>query len=198
MSRSHLRRVQVFAVAALSVLGWAANAAAQIYQPGDEGSAVEAIQSALGLRVDGYYGASTEQAVRSFQSNNDLRCVDGITGPETLEALGLGYLITNPYIPCGASSGLPPQGRPNPNSPSSVCPEIAAGPYVAIVPGNTGDSPESLRQQVNRVISNNAALRSAPQGSFIEAGQFDSYECAEARAAYLRAAGFDARAVYNP
>ena len=38
--------------------------------------------------VDGSYGYETYRAVRSFQSNNGLT-VDGITGPETLSALGL-------------------------------------------------------------------------------------------------------------
>lgn len=201
MSRSRSKMVQVFATVALSTFGWVTSAVAQVYRPGDEGNAVEAIQSALGLPTDGFYGASTEQAVRSFQRNNELNCVDGLTGPETLTALGLGYLITNPDQPCGNLAGLPPQGgRPNrpPSSSSAVCPNIVSGPYVAIVPGNTGNSPESLRTQVNAVIPENATLRSAPQGSFIQAGRFDSYECAEARAAFLRAAGFDARAVYNP
>jgi peptidoglycan hydrolase-like protein with peptidoglycan-binding domain len=202
MGRTRSQMVQVFATAALSILGWTTSAVAQVYQPGDQGAAVEDIQSALGLPADGFYGASTEQAVRSFQRNNGLNCVDGLTGPETLEALGLGYLITNPNQPCGNFVGLPPQGRPDTNRPpssaSAVCPNIIAGPYVAIVPGNTGNSPESLRTQVNAVIPESATLRSAPQGSFIQAGRFDSFECAEARAAFLRAAGFDARAVYNP
>lgn len=197
MSRSRSKVVQVFATVALSTFGWATSAIAQIYGPGDEGSAVEDIQSALGLRVDGFYGDSTAQAVRSFQRDNGLNCVDGLTGPETLAELGLGYLITNPSQPCGDLIGLSPQGQNRSNN-SPSCQTITSGPYVAIVPGNTGNSPETLRTQVNAAIPESASLRSASQGSFIQAGRFDSYECAEARAAYLRAVGFDARAVYNP
>ncbi|MBF2077736.1 MAG: peptidoglycan-binding protein [Synechococcales cyanobacterium T60_A2020_003] len=194
MSRRLSLMVQVFATLALTGLGWVADAVAQVYFPGDQGSAVEAIQGALGLPVDGYYGVSTEQAVLSFQRRNGLVCVDGLTGPETLEALGLGYLITNPNEPCGNLAGLPPQGGRPPAR--TVCPTTSSGSYVAIVPGNTGDSPESLRNKINAITP--ATLRHAPWGSFISAGLYDSYACAEAQAAYLRAAGFDARAVYNP
>ncbi|MFZ7121927.1 MAG: spore cortex-lytic enzyme [Eubacteriaceae bacterium] len=42
--------------------------------------------------VDGYFGYRTEQAVKSFQKKNGLS-VDGICGPVTLDAMGLGNLI---------------------------------------------------------------------------------------------------------
>ena len=62
-------------------------------QHGSEGDLVAALQEALNgqgydLEVDGIFGDGTYAAVRDFQSNNDLS-VDGIAGPDTLEALGI-------------------------------------------------------------------------------------------------------------
>jgi peptidoglycan hydrolase-like protein with peptidoglycan-binding domain len=51
-----------------------------------KGRQVELVQSALGIAVDGIYGAETESAVRSFQSAHGL-VVDGIVGPETAAAM---------------------------------------------------------------------------------------------------------------
>jgi hypothetical protein len=52
------------------------------------GSAVVALQRALGIPADGIYGAQTRRAVRAFQRSHGL-VVDGIAGPQTLGALGL-------------------------------------------------------------------------------------------------------------
>jgi len=60
-----------------------------IYGPSDSGTAVEAIQREVGLSPDGVYGFTTEDAVRRFQRANNLQ-VDGLAGPETLRAMGLG------------------------------------------------------------------------------------------------------------
>jgi peptidoglycan hydrolase-like protein with peptidoglycan-binding domain len=51
-----------------------------------KGRAVEQLQSALGIGVDGIYGSETEEAVRSFQASKGLT-VDGIVGPATIAAL---------------------------------------------------------------------------------------------------------------
>jgi hypothetical protein len=61
-------------------------------QPGSRGSAVSALQRALGIAQTGYYDSATTRAVRRFQARNGLS-VDGIAGPQTLKALGLGYLL---------------------------------------------------------------------------------------------------------
>ncbi|MBD1911543.1 MULTISPECIES: peptidoglycan-binding domain-containing protein [unclassified Leptolyngbya] len=70
----------------------AGNALAQVvFQYGDNGSAVTAIQQRLGVYPDGDFGSETEQAVIDFQSRYGLEA-DGVVGPATLDALDLGYL----------------------------------------------------------------------------------------------------------
>ena len=47
------------------------------------------VQRKLGVRADGDYGPVTRRAVRAFQKRKGL-IVDGIVGPQTLRALGIG------------------------------------------------------------------------------------------------------------
>jgi len=49
---------------------------------GAVGDAVKEIQQALGVQVDGFFGAKTEQAVKEFQTTHSLDA-DGIVGPRT-------------------------------------------------------------------------------------------------------------------
>jgi len=49
---------------------------------GAVGDAVKEIQQALGVQVDGFFGAKTEQAVKEFQTAQSLEA-DGIVGPRT-------------------------------------------------------------------------------------------------------------------
>ena len=65
-----------------------------ILKRGARGSAVAALQTALTshghpLVADGAFGPATERAVKAFQARNRLK-VDGIAGPATRAALGLG------------------------------------------------------------------------------------------------------------
>ncbi len=54
---------------------------------GSEGRQVQLLQQALGgIKVDGIFGAETEEAVRSFQASKGLS-VDGVVGPLTSAAL---------------------------------------------------------------------------------------------------------------
>jgi peptidoglycan hydrolase-like protein with peptidoglycan-binding domain len=53
-----------------------------------KGNAVERLQSALKLPVDGTFGPETEAAVRRLQSRHGLG-VDGVVGPETWAVLGI-------------------------------------------------------------------------------------------------------------
>jgi peptidoglycan hydrolase-like protein with peptidoglycan-binding domain len=55
---------------------------------GSSGSAVSALQAALGLQQTGTFDPATRRAVRRFQRRNGLT-VDGIVGPQTAGALGL-------------------------------------------------------------------------------------------------------------
>ena len=62
--------------------------APQTLQSGSSGSAVKALQGALGVRPTGRFTASTVRAVKAFQRKSGLT-VDGIVGPQTAAALGL-------------------------------------------------------------------------------------------------------------
>lgn len=58
-----------------------------IVKEGNKGGVVEAIQKLLGgLKVDGYYGSQTKEAVQKFQEQRKLEA-DGIVGSKTWESL---------------------------------------------------------------------------------------------------------------
>jgi hypothetical protein len=61
---------------------------AVVLKRGDRGAAVRKVQSALGIAVDGVFGAQTEEAVKRFQKGKGLTA-DGVVGPDTRDALGL-------------------------------------------------------------------------------------------------------------
>jgi peptidoglycan hydrolase-like protein with peptidoglycan-binding domain len=58
---------------------------------GAEGRQVQLLQRALGIAVDGIFGPQTLEAVEHFQASHGLT-VDGIVGPQTSAALGGGSL----------------------------------------------------------------------------------------------------------
>lgn len=55
---------------------------------GSTGSAVQKVQTALGVSPTGYYGSVTQRSVRNFQARQGL-LADGVVGPQTRRALGL-------------------------------------------------------------------------------------------------------------
>lgn len=61
-------------------------AAGPTLRRGDVGTAVRALQSALGVTNDGMYGRQTETSVAAFQGRQGL-VVDGVFGPRTRQAL---------------------------------------------------------------------------------------------------------------
>lgn len=56
---------------------------------GDAGDDVRRLQAALGITVDGGFGAETDKAVRDFQSSHPPLKADGMVGPMTRKALGI-------------------------------------------------------------------------------------------------------------
>lgn len=61
---------------------------AVVLRVGDRGAAVEELQRALGIEVDGAFGPVTLSAVKEFQANNGL-AVDGVVGRKTWAALSM-------------------------------------------------------------------------------------------------------------
>lgn len=59
-----------------------------VLKKGHRGDLVEALQEALGLRVDGVFGPMTANKVKSFQIDNGLKG-DSVVGPMTWKKLGL-------------------------------------------------------------------------------------------------------------
>lgn len=59
---------------------------ARSLQQGMTGDDVKAVQTALGVQVDGDFGPVTDAAVRKFQASRGLQA-DGVVGPLTLAAL---------------------------------------------------------------------------------------------------------------
>ncbi len=79
----------------LSVVSVSQPASAALYR-GDSGHGVKQVQYALqnqgylDARATGYFGSYTKHAVIAFQQANGLY-PDGVVGPETASALGVGY-----------------------------------------------------------------------------------------------------------
>jgi resuscitation-promoting factor RpfB len=84
-----LAAVPALADPGVSASGGATASSEVVVKRGDRGSAVRKIQEQLGISADGVFGAQTERAVKRFQRGHDL-VPDGIVGPLTRGALGLG------------------------------------------------------------------------------------------------------------
>jgi hypothetical protein len=103
--RSRGAMLSAVAVLAVSAGGAGVASAGSGYLTlGSEGEQVSALESALGIPADGYFDETTARAVRNYQSENGLS-VDGIVGPETSGALGLGSGGTGATEASSGSSG---------------------------------------------------------------------------------------------
>jgi peptidoglycan hydrolase-like protein with peptidoglycan-binding domain len=96
---------------------------------GAKGPAVSALQKALGLKVDGLFGTSTENAVRAFQTRRNLPA-NGVVGPSTWTAL------MNPVAP-------PTPARP---TPSAVTTPYTAVKSTVLRVGSTGNAVKALQR----------------------------------------------------
>ena len=113
--------VSVLAVVALTAVAGAGAAvghstvsggggtSAGLLAQGSAGPRVSAVQRALGVGSTGRFDAGTERAVRAFQRRRGL-AVDGIVGPQTRAALGLGGGAADG--PAGSEAREPAGGQP--------------------------------------------------------------------------------------
>jgi peptidoglycan hydrolase-like protein with peptidoglycan-binding domain len=97
--------VTVVALLAIAApLALASGGSSVLLQRGSSGASVAAVQRALGVNPTGNFGPVTARAVRAFQSSHGLT-VDGIVGPMTSAALGLGGSSAAPSGSASGSSG---------------------------------------------------------------------------------------------
>jgi peptidoglycan hydrolase-like protein with peptidoglycan-binding domain len=99
---------------------------AVLLKVGARGSAVKAVQRALGIPADGIFGPQTRAAVLAFQSRNGL-VADGVVGPQTRAALfadggaGSGRLIRAWWVaPVQRALGVPVDGVYGPQTRAAV------------------------------------------------------------------------------
>jgi peptidoglycan hydrolase-like protein with peptidoglycan-binding domain len=102
-------------------------------------AAIERLQRALGVSVDGTFGPETESAVRSYQGKHGL-AVDGVVGPATWEALGVveAKTLNPPHDSSSSTSGSGSSTTDSTGSEGSsvvarviaAANEIATTPYV--------------------------------------------------------------------
>jgi hypothetical protein len=95
---------------------------------------VRRLQEALHVEADGNFGPETEMAVKHMQARHGLN-IDGVVGPETWSALGIGESTTlhPPHASSkssGASSSTGGEGSSVVQRVVAAADEIATRPYV--------------------------------------------------------------------
>jgi peptidoglycan hydrolase-like protein with peptidoglycan-binding domain len=122
---------------------------------GSSGSEVVALQRALGVSPTGNFGPITARAVRAFQRSHGL-AADGIVGPRTRAALGLG----------GASRAAP--AAPRSTGSSSTLQRIAlcesGGNPGAISPGGRYRGKYQFSRATWRAMGGSGDPAKAPEG----------------------------------
>lgn len=121
-----------------------------VIRPESTGDRVVQLQIALAalgydVDVDGRYGSRTQAAVRDFQQRNGLE-VDGLTGPDTQRALGIG--------PGASGAVAPPDSAPTwPTSTTAPVdgPTTTSG---AVTPGEPAEcTPEAIAVATGRTVA---------------------------------------------
>jgi peptidoglycan hydrolase-like protein with peptidoglycan-binding domain len=91
-----------------------------------QGEPVRILQQKLGVDADGIFGMKTDEALRGYQSGNDL-AVDGIAGPDTFMHMGLYELMLLTQHTKGeavkklqAGLGIEADGKYGPNTGAAV------------------------------------------------------------------------------
>jgi peptidoglycan hydrolase-like protein with peptidoglycan-binding domain len=135
--------------------GSGAEEAGQAAAPATGATAVEWLQKALKLPVDGEFGPETEAAVRRLQARHGLS-VDGVVGPSTWALIG---------VQDAATLTPPPSALAAPSSPS----ETAGGEAGASAGGGEGES------IVARVIAAADEIATRPYVWGGGHGSFESY-----------------------
>ncbi|WP_454916474.1 peptidoglycan-binding domain-containing protein [Xanthobacter sediminis] len=94
---------------------------------GSRGEAVKKLQAALGVTVDGAFGAGTEKVLKAFQEKSGLEA-DGLAGPATLAKIAAFSAVITPAAVAKSQSG------PETASPGAkpAAAEITAAPHKSI------------------------------------------------------------------
>ena len=147
----------------LDMYGYSIATLSKYGSSGDEVTKIQTRLSAWGYYtgdIDGLYGYLTYSAVKSFQIKNGL-AVDGITGPETLAALGL---------PAGNQSGAGNQGAAGANSGDVQL-------LARLIHGEARGEPYEGKVAVGAVVLNRTADSRFPKtiaGVIYQPGAFDA------------------------
>jgi peptidoglycan hydrolase-like protein with peptidoglycan-binding domain len=135
-----------------------------VLSSGSEGRQVKLLQQAVGgVHVDGVFGAETEEAVRSFQTNRGIS-VDGVVGPQTIAALR-----SNATVKAYASlaSEVPGEATPTSQEASTVPAILASEPEPSTQ--STSESPgtnESTSASTGgTAVTSSAAGAAEPEGA---------------------------------
>lgn len=113
-----------------------------VLKKGSAGPWVSFLQAKLGLTSTGSFDATTDKAVRDFQTAHALT-VDGIVGKQTWGALGVSTPTATP-----PSSPPPPPPPPSSNPPTTPKP----GPVTAVNPFGLSDQVGAREQQILSAI----------------------------------------------
>jgi len=99
----------------------------------------KAVQTAVGAKSDGIYGANTTASVKAFQKANNL-VADGIVGPKTAAAISK---VNSSSVHASSSRG--PSTMSSVGGSSKATGSSTTGGGTGIIP-NTGGSPDFLKQ----------------------------------------------------